>query len=383
MSSADFISIRELSYFLGLTVQQMAQLTREGGIPAIRDGKSWCFPRGDVERWLAGSERHVQSVDKSCGNVGAPAFSVSCSEELDHYRAQPGNWNVQVNQLSRGQFYSRIRSIQLPGMTVYDNRWGAASLVQGQSPDGWLMLGGVVATERANVYWCGKQIHRGHFACTAEGKAIEFSVKEHAHDIVLLISPDLLRQAAGSAALEYLQHCQHLDFGLAGGSQFLDVALDMINRCESEPLLLQLPGITTRVQSMLLRALEECFSGLLPDTSVDSPNLREQAVHAAILHVADSVNHISAWDVAQAAGVSQKTLEVAFSHVLGMTPGKYLKLNRLNRAHHELADGGDELTVTRVATAGGFSHVGRFSAEYRRLFGELPSQTLNRPVQHA
>jgi hypothetical protein len=40
-----------------------------------------------------------------------PAFNVVSSHDLDHYRAQPGNWNVQVSQLSKGSFGSHIRSL--------------------------------------------------------------------------------------------------------------------------------------------------------------------------------------------------------------------------------------------------------------------------------
>jgi AraC-like DNA-binding protein len=37
-----------------------------------------------------------------------------------------------------------------------------------------------------------------------------------------------------------------------------------------------------------------------------------------------------------------------------------------------------EWRVTRTALAFGFAHLGRFSASYRRMFGETPSETLRR-----
>jgi hypothetical protein len=222
-----------------------------GSIPAVRDGESWCFSSADLQRWLADRGRQPPSVDEPCDSPDRPVFNVVHSEDMDHYRAQPGNWNVQVSKLSTGDFHSHIRSIQLPGVTVYDNRWGAASVVQGQSPDGWLMLGGVVDPERAGFHWSGQRADRRHFACTGEGAAIEFNMEDHAYDSVLLISPELLRQTAGSGAVEFIRQRRRLDFGLTNGSQLLNVAGNPIDRCESQSLLLRQPAIAARARSTL------------------------------------------------------------------------------------------------------------------------------------
>ena len=53
-----------------------------------------------------------------------------------------------------------------------------------------------------------------------------------------------------------------------------------------------------------------------------------------------------------------------------------LKDIRLERARAELLAGGDGVSVTTVAMAWGFTHLGKFSNDYRARFGELPSQTL-------
>jgi len=79
------------------------------------------------------------------------------------------------------------------------------------------------------------------------------------------------------------------------------------------------------------------------------------------------------------AGVGQRTLEYAFRDQLGVTPVRYVKLMRLNRARRLLrcASSSHE-TVTSIAFACGFIELGRFAGDYRRLFGESPSQTLQR-----
>jgi AraC-like DNA-binding protein len=52
---------------------------------------------------------------------------------------------------------------------------------------------------------------------------------------------------------------------------------------------------------------------------------------------------------------------------------------RLNAMRRELLGATEEtLRVADLAQRHGIAHLGRFAGEYRRMFGELPSQTLRR-----
>jgi len=82
-------------------------------------------------------------------------------------------------------------------------------------------------------------------------------------------------------------------------------------------------------------------------------------------------------DLAKVAGVSGRTLLAGFRHHRGISPMRLLKTSRLDRARAGLlaADPGS-VSVTTVALECGFQHLGRFSVEYKRRFGESPSATL-------
>ena len=77
------------------------------------------------------------------------------------------------------------------------------------------------------------------------------------------------------------------------------------------------------------------------------------------------------------AGVSERTLETAFKEYMGITPSHYLQLRNLRQIRRALrtAESGEK-TVTEILAACGEFEFGRFAARYRRMYGELPSQTL-------
>ena len=86
----------------------------------------------------------------------------------------------------------------------------------------------------------------------------------------------------------------------------------------------------------------------------------------------------SAADLAAVAGVSPRTLQRQFKVFLGKTPGAALQDIRFERARRELLQGLSSTKVAGIALHSGFTHLGRFSTDYRRRYGETPSQTLKR-----
>lgn len=80
-------------------------------------------------------------------------------------------------------------------------------------------------------------------------------------------------------------------------------------------------------------------------------------------------------DLVAASGVPGRTLYQHFDDFVGTSPMGYIKKARYERVHDDLKMLNGEGTVTEIAGRWGFSHMGRFAAEYRRRFGELPSVT--------
>jgi len=80
-------------------------------------------------------------------------------------------------------------------------------------------------------------------------------------------------------------------------------------------------------------------------------------------------------EVCIALRVSRRYLEYAFSDAFGTSPSRYLRLLRLHEVRRRLKALGVQTTVTREALSFGFNHLGLFSVQYKKAFGESPSTT--------
>jgi len=79
-------------------------------------------------------------------------------------------------------------------------------------------------------------------------------------------------------------------------------------------------------------------------------------------------------------GHSASSIYKAFNRHRGYTPFTFLANRRLEGLRKSLLEVGPNATVTDLAHAWGFTHLGRLSADYKRQFGESPSDTLRKSL---
>jgi AraC-like DNA-binding protein/tetratricopeptide (TPR) repeat protein len=83
-------------------------------------------------------------------------------------------------------------------------------------------------------------------------------------------------------------------------------------------------------------------------------------------------------ELARFCAVPRRTLEKHFKLFIGQAPLEFLNAERLNKARRQLLVASPGASVTQVAMACGFNHLGRFSIVYRERHGESPSETIRR-----
>jgi AraC-like DNA-binding protein len=83
-------------------------------------------------------------------------------------------------------------------------------------------------------------------------------------------------------------------------------------------------------------------------------------------------------DIERVAGVSRFKLFDGFKRHFGHAPMAYLKRYRLESVRRSILEDHSVRNISSVAMSWGISHLGRFSADYKEVFGESPSDTLKR-----
>lgn len=110
----------------------------------------------------------------------------------------------------------------------------------------------------------------------------------------------------------------------------------------------------------------------------DSAARRDKAIGNVEAYISQHyAQPITLVDLCQVGRLKIRALQYAFGEKYGVSPMAYLKLVRLDRARRLLQCADPRVTgVSDVALQAGFWHFSQFALDYRRMFGESPSQTL-------
>ena len=113
------------------------------------------------------------------------------------------------------------------------------------------------------------------------------------------------------------------------------------------------------------------------EASMDTERVVPRAVAKAIRFMRDNLTaHLTVGEIAIAAATPERTLRRQFRRFTGQSPVAFHRNLRLDAARRALHDDHTDTDITAAAGTHGFSHFGHFTAQYRRRFGELPSETL-------
>lgn len=138
-------------------------------------------------------------------------------------------------------------------------------------------------------------------------------------------------------------------------------------------------------QDLTLLALERQLAVTMLETQPSNVShfLRSPRQKASGFHLRRAIAYIHAHchesvgleDIARASGLHHRTLQTAFRENVGVTPIQFLRDVRLDQARFHLLRRQNRASVSEIAYDCGYSHLGRFSRDFRARFGHSPSET--------
>jgi len=124
-----------------------------------------------------------------------------------------------------------------------------------------------------------------------------------------------------------------------------------------------------------LRVVERFLEGLAADCEATYLDRAERQILA-------TGGTLDVGALADGLGVSRRQLERAFREAHGVSPKRYMRVVRMNRAHAMLA-GGAFRTLADVAYAAGYADQAHFTREFKALVGRPPSRYLAERADYA
>ena len=293
--------------------------------------------------------------------------------DCDEWCESAAGWDLHFQQLDRGRLDAVMKRALTADLVVQHVSLSRRFHQAGDPPDGLLSFG--IPGDHRHVHWFDRGKfqagmmnfnRRNGFDCVSEPGFT-------AHTFSVLSAPyfdDCRALGATDDEIAILEHQ-----GLVGLS---DEDSRKLARLGSALMQLADDGASearvTELVSDIRYLLAMALIGADRSAGYRAKALRQRAVDKALEAIQAKDGLVSVLDVCSCAATSARSLSRGFQERFGISTKQYMVATRLSAARRELLSGAT--SVTEAASDYGFWHLGRFSSDYRGMFGELPSQTL-------
>lgn len=287
--------------------------------------------------------------------------------------------------LGGGHFHACVQRVNFPGFSLDCGDYSLPVFASGSF--GEHVVAVAIALRCAQPMWAnGRQVECGRLMIFCENQ--ELDVRPSPGQwcwAVILVSRDRLQGEAWYRFGRELELPHRgwllLNHGSPESTQLMQEILHVLALAgqwdSSTPA-----GVVVETGDLLLAAFIDAIVAGLPSRPRRAAPPAMPVRHSMLIRRAESYldEHtgadFSVRALSAAIGVGERQMERIFQSAYGMGPCRWHHVARLNQARRLLSSGCGAMHVTDIASRLGFGHLGRFSGEYRQLFGESPRETL-------
>lgn len=308
-----------------------------------------------------------------------PTALLVALNDFDHLSSFFSSWQGRFEQLSTGTFRGTLRVVQTGMLRAVAVDFNQSILLRGRDTAGLCSVY-PVDVHNAGCVWQRQRLSPGQLVvhgpdtesdhCSArQSKSMGLSLNGVELDKAanVLLNTNVAATPRTWAALSVQPE--------ANNAFTRDLRL-LISRATTDPTLL-LTAEGHRLEQECVRSL---VAMLAPETTIREclslagrADLVRRAEEFMRAHLGDPIGAI---DMCNELQVSDRTLRLAFQKKYHLGPMTYYRCLRLNAVRSRLK-ANQVQSIAALAQEFGFHHLGNFAGDYRRLFGEKPSQTLH------
>jgi AraC family ethanolamine operon transcriptional activator len=297
-------------------------------------------------------------------------------DDVDELGEITRDWDLDFRQLNRGGFRGSVRQAAIGPIQLADTRLDGILHQRGTTPtDVWTFC--FPGHHEMEFCWRGHAVGTNDLLIHRPGGEFDSMSRRGFRLLLVSVSSEHLEAAAQRLVVSVSERALR---GLE------------ITSCEPAVVSGLRYLVTTSLQSLVegrtlpeaieRQACDLIIQGLAPGIESDREprqSRRQRLVETAVRIARERSHEIpSVKDLCRESGASERTLRRGFNERFGISPKAYLQAQRLIGVRRDLRASGRGETISDIANRWSFWHMGQFAADYRRQFGELPSESIGR-----
>lgn len=183
----------------------------------------------------------------------------------------------------------------------------------------------------------------------------------------------ILKHGYDTSIYKAIQQREAIDINPEDAYEMQQIVIELCNSNSVDYNLL-----VRKLPLLILKAIENVFE----ESGKKVSSSRDIIFMNSINYIKKNLDQkISVREICLAVDISERSLRYIFNEKCGLSPNRYIVSMKLNKVRKEIKNAAIDHDIHLIAGKWGFSHSGQFAADYKKLFGELPSETLARKQQ--
>lgn len=309
-------------------------------------------------------------ISKSAYIQGSASFDPN-----DHARLLSG-WDFKYEQISHGEFRGRVDEFESDEVQVIRDRSNRVMVKKGVAIKDTIAFC-LTLQKHGDVYCSGHLIEQPCLMVAHSEKIPDLKVPEIVDILLITVKANALQDTLERQGVKFYAECDPQCIYLQNHS-----VLDEIKSIWNY-LSVATPSSDYETQQRSRQTISDSFVEILIDlmSSVEpyklTSTLQKRVVDKACAYAMENLDEsFSIPNLCSAIGVSRRKLQYCFQDTLGINAIAYFRALKLNAVRRALQERGNFQTIQNLAEHWGFWHMGRFSSEYKAMFGERPSDTV-------